>query len=117
MRVRRRATEHEFNIRHREFGPGFDECVQASRHYGCRSRAADPRAQHGDAHAVQPHRIPERPRIGTAIHDQRRDMVVQIAPDRQIDNVREDRAVSQVKVLRTVLQAEIAGIGNAARFT
>jgi len=55
MRRGGRATEHKFDVRHREFGPGLNECVQTSGHDGARPVAEQVGADHACRHPVEPH--------------------------------------------------------------
>ncbi len=96
MRSGRQATEHELDIGHHELGPRLDEGVQPARHHGAGAGAEQIGADHAPRHAVEPHLVVERTRIGTGEIELRRQMILQVFADRQIGRDR-DAVLAQMR--------------------
>ena len=86
MRFRRRAAEHELDIRHRKLGPRLDESVQPARHHRAGAGAEEVGADHADRHAVAPHLLEKRAFVQALEKDDHREVVLQVLTDRQIDH-------------------------------
>ena len=96
MRVHRCAAEHELDVGDRKLGARLDEGMKSARHHGGGTDAEQIGREHARRHAVEPHLPVERSRAAACERQEHRDMVLQIAADRQIDD-RRDADLAQMR--------------------
>src|SRR6185312_7281161 len=86
IRRERRAAKHEFDVRHCQFGPRLDECVQAARYHRAWPGTEHVGADHVHRHAVEAHLTVKPTSTLAAIGHVRAKMVLQVLADRHVEN-------------------------------